>query len=294
MKASLPFSIIIAVLSALLLFPFSASALKNYPVPKYPVSGPQGGISMKVTLPDGFDLQKDTSPVVILMHGIFSSKDFAPMPKIASHLASKGYASIRFDFGGHGKSQGKKVNMTIAKELEEAMAVWNYAKGLPFASSIYVLGHSQGGVVASMLSGMLSEEGDDVPRGLILLAPGEVIKEATQAGKFFGKAFDPKNPPEYIKCFNIYKLGRDYLTQTQELDIYGTSAPYKGPVKLIHGSKDTIVPLWCSEKYVETYGEDRATLDIIEGEGHTLIKKTGEVCDAISAFLDSVQSGKTK
>lgn len=86
----------------------------------------------------------------------------------------------------------------------------------------------QGGVVASMLAGLLAQEGADAPHGLILLAPGEVIKEATRAGTFLGQKFDPADPPEYIKCWGLYKLGRDYLVQTQELDIYGVSSSYQG------------------------------------------------------------------
>ena len=42
--------------------------------------------------------------MVILMHGIFSSKDYNPMPAFARGLAKAGIASVRFDFGGHGKS----------------------------------------------------------------------------------------------------------------------------------------------------------------------------------------------
>ena len=52
--------------------------------------------------------------------------------------------------------------------------------------------------------------------------------------------------------------------QVDALRANGIAAAYKGPVLLLHGDKDNIVPLWCSEKYRETYGE-RATL-------HTLTK----------------------
>ena len=51
------------------------------------------------------------------------------------------------------------------------------------------------------------------------------------------------------------KLGREYLLTTQELDIYGTASAYKGPVLILHGTKDKIVPLWCSDRYKENYGE---------------------------------------
>ena len=238
---------------------------------------------MTLTLPDGFNPESASCPLVILMHGIFSSKDFAPMPYLAKRLAKEGIASLRFDFGGHGRSEGEKVKMTIAKELQEARAVWEYAKSLGFVSQIFLLGHSQGGVVASMLAGELARENSDTPAGLVLLAPGEVIKEATMAGRFFGQEFDPADPPEYIKCWGLYKLGRDYLVQTQELDIYGTSAVYKGPVCLVHGSDDGIVPLWCSEKYDEVY--ENSQLHIVEGENHLIIKKKKEVARLVLEFL---------
>ena len=74
---------------------------------EYAVSGPEGGLAMKVALPDGFNPDKDRCPMVLLMHGIFSSKDFNPMPSLAKALAKAGVASIRFDFDGHGKSEGR-------------------------------------------------------------------------------------------------------------------------------------------------------------------------------------------
>lgn len=89
----------------------------------FQVSGPQGGLSMKVSLPEGFDSAKDSCRMVILMHGIFSSKDYPPMPQIAKALAREGIVSIRFDFDGHGRSEGKMVDMTIANELADARAI---------------------------------------------------------------------------------------------------------------------------------------------------------------------------
>ena len=67
---------------------------------EFAVSGPQGGLSLKVSLPKGFDPARDSCHMVILMHGIFSSKDYPPIPNIAKALAKEGIASIRFDFEG--------------------------------------------------------------------------------------------------------------------------------------------------------------------------------------------------
>ena len=250
------------------------------------IRGPEGEIAYKVTLPDGFDPTTDQCPMVILMHGIFSSKDFIPMPQLAKGLAKAGIASIRFDFDGHGKSEGRKQDMTIEKELADARAVWDYVQGLPYVKGVGLLGHSQGGVVASMAAGRLAS-GSTVPTGVMLIAPGSVIREACQGGKFFNARFDPKDPPEYIRCWGLYKLGREYLVTTQQLDIYGTAAAYQGPVLLLHGDRDGIVPMWCSERYLEAYGP-HATLKVVEGENHTITRRRKQVVAETVEFFRGV------
>ena len=250
------------------------------------IRGPEGEIAYKVTLPDGFDPTTDQCPMVILMHGIFSSKDFIPMPQLAKGLAKAGIASIRFDFDGHGKSDGRKQDMTIEKELADARAVWDYVQSLPYVKGVGLLGHSQGGVVASMAAGRLASE-STVPSGVVLIAPGSVIKEACQGGKFFNARFDPKDPPEYIRCWGLYKLGREYLVTTQQLDIYGTAAAYHGHVLLLHGDRDGIVPMWCSERYLEAYGP-HATLKVVEGENHTITRRRKQVVAETVEFFRGV------
>ena len=253
---------------------------------EYEVRGPEGGISFKISLPKGFDPEEDQCPMVILMHGIFSSKDYNPMPALAKGLAQEGIASIRFDFDGHGKSEGRMQDMTIEKELADARAVWEYVKALPYVDGIGLLGHSQGGVIASMTAGRLEAEGS-APDGLVLIAPGSVIKEACQGGKFFNARFDPKDPPEFIRCWGFMKLGREYLLTTQQLDIYGTASAYKGPVRILHGTRDSIVPMWCSEKFMETYG-DSAELVTVEGENHTITRKRKEVVASVVSFFKEI------
>ena len=253
---------------------------------EYAVSGPQGGLAMDVTLPDGFDPQTQTCPMVILMHGIFSSGNIVPMPALARELADAGIASIRFDFGGHWRSEGEMQKMTIENEIEDALAMWEYAKSLPYVSEIGLLGHSQGGVVASMTAGILAERGEN-PAGLVLIAPGSVVQDACRNGKFFGAEFDPADPPEFVKCFGMMKLGREYILRTQELDIYGTAGKYDGPVRLIHGDKDSIVPMSCSERFVETYG-DKSELIVVKGGNHMITRKKKEIVGHAIAFFDKL------
>jgi hypothetical protein len=85
----------------------------------------------------------------------------------------------------------------------------------------------------------------------------------------------------------MYKLGREYLVTTQQLDIYGTAAAFHGPVLLLHGDRDGIVPMWCSERFKQTYG-DHATLQVVEGENHTITCRRPQVIAHTVAFFKQV------
>ena len=60
-------------------------------------------------------------------------------------------------------------------------------------------------------------------------------------------------------------------------------------VILMHGSKDTIVPMSCSDKFVETYTQD-AELIVVEGENHMITRKLRKVVThAVSFFTTKLK-----
>ena len=78
-----------------------------------------------------------------------------------------GIASVRFDFNGHGQSDGSFTDMTVMNEVSDGRAILDYVRQMPQVEHIYLLGHSQGGVVASMLAGYYHEYIDK----LVLMSP---------------------------------------------------------------------------------------------------------------------------
>ena len=56
-------------------------------------------------------------PMVMLMHGFGGSKEGPMFEIIADSLAAHGIASIRFDFNGHGESEGDFSEMTVPNEI---------------------------------------------------------------------------------------------------------------------------------------------------------------------------------
>lgn len=244
------------------------------------LQGPNGRLSYVLQLPRGFDKSRDKCPLVIVMHGIMSGKDVPPMPRFARKLVRQGYAVLRFDFNAQGRSDGDVLKCTIPTQIADARAVYDYARSLPFVSGVVLLGHSQGGVVAGMLAGELAGAAQTVdsagpageplntriaPDALVLLAPGAVLKDYALEGRFLGMTCDPADPPEYVQVY-WYKFSREYILSAQTLPIYEVSAQYQGPVCLIHGDEDKIVPLKYSEQYRDIWQDCEFT--VIPRENH--------------------------
>ena len=72
--------------------------------------------------------QGQRCPMVMLCHGFSGRKDGPMFELIADTLMMHGIASIRFDFNGHGDSEGDFVDMTVPNEIEDAMKVYEYVR----------------------------------------------------------------------------------------------------------------------------------------------------------------------
>lgn len=217
-------------------------------------------------------------PLVILMHGFTGSQNEPVIRSAAQSLQDAGIASIRFDFNAHGASSGQMIDMTVPNQIEDAQAIYDYARALPFVSTIGLAGHSQGGVVAAMLAGQL---GDDVA-ALVLLAPATNIPDDARAGRVLGARFDPANPPESISLYGL-QLGRDYLLTAQTLPIREVPAQFTGPVSLIQGEADALIPVSQSEDYITIFtdGEFHALPD----EDHDFYRDPAQPAVLLTRFF---------
>ena len=61
--------------------------------------------------------------MVVLCHGFGGSKDNQLFELIADSLQRHGIASVRFDFNGHGESEGRFQDMTVPNEIEDTKKV---------------------------------------------------------------------------------------------------------------------------------------------------------------------------
>ncbi|MGL5015087.1 MAG: CocE/NonD family hydrolase [Bacteroidales bacterium] len=67
---------------------------------------------------------EDKCPMVMLLHGFMGSQNGTIEESMANALEDAGIATIRFDFNGHGSSEGEFENMTLPNEIEDAKCVY--------------------------------------------------------------------------------------------------------------------------------------------------------------------------
>lgn len=224
--------------------------------------------------------QGERVPMVVLCHGFMGNMQSDLLIKIAELLQERGIASIRFDFNGHGQSEGRFQDMTVLNEIVDAKKVIEYVTALPYVSSVAIAGHSQGGVVAAMTAGEL---GAEKIKSVVLLAPAAVLRDDAIRGSTMGATYDPFNPGEYVELFRGLKLGAEYIRTAFSMPIYETSAGYKGPALIIHGTGDRVVPYTYGERFHQLW--EGSELIILDRADHGFSKQTNEVAASSADFL---------
>ena len=246
------------------------------------IDGDHGRLKAIIQSPKLQDGEK--CPMVVFCHGFSGSKDGPMFELIADTLQAHGIASIRFDFNGHGDSEGAFQDMTVPNEIEDAKKVVAYVRDLKFVSDLAIVGHSQGGVVASMTAGQLSEQlGQPAFKAVALMAPAAVLRDDAIRGNTMGKMYDPFDPGEYVELFGGLKLGGNYIRTAFSLPIYETAAKYQGPALIIHGTADRVVPYTYGERFHEIW--PKSELVIQDYFDHGFSQNIYRSTDIVADFL---------
>lgn len=200
--------------------------------------------------------------MAIIFHGFGGSRNARLLKDIANKLRDENVASVRFDFNGHGESDGKFRNATVLNEIADANTILEYVKTDPHVRNIYLIGHSQGGVIASMLAGLYP----DLIKKVVLLAPAANLKDEALKGNFFGTIYNPKKIPDELR-YAHQAIDGFYLRIAQNLPIYEWSSQFTGPVCLIQGKNDSVVDPQISQKYATSF--QNAQLHLLAGADHS-------------------------
>lgn len=237
-----------------------------------------------VIMDDGIALQAELDmpeqaegrlPVVVMIHGFTGYKEEHHILEVTRGLNEAGYAVLRADMYGHGRSGGEFRHHTLFKWMQNAMTLIDYARHLDFAEKIYLCGHSQGGLTAMLAAGLKHEQ----ISGLIALSPACMIPELARNGNLLGLDFDPVNIPETLSAWNNQVLDGNYVRVAQKIRVEDYIDAYAGPVLVVHGDQDGAVPVEYGIRAAERYRDSK--LVIIPGDDHCYAFHLDQVVKAV-------------
>lgn len=218
------------------------------------------------------------APLVIFSHEL--GNDHTSGERYAQRLADVGYAAYVFDFcggtvGGN-KSDGSNKEMSVLTEASDLEAVLESSKSWDFVdpSKVVLLGGSMGGLVTTVVG---SSHQDEIA-GMILMYPALSAKGDSNAQGYKTEA----DVPEDVSLFGGWiHVGRNYITDLWSVDFNQLLASYKGHTLLLHGDKDSTVPISWSEEAKEIIPD--CEFHVIKDGGHEFFGQPFE--DAMSYIL---------
>ena len=239
-------------------------------------------LHMKLDFPEGFTPGEGAKcPLVIVQHGFTGHMEEDHIIAVARALNEAGFATLRTELYGHGKSGGEFIDHTLFKWLSEMIGIIDYAKELDFVSELFLCGHSQGGLLV-MLAGAMKQ---DVIRAIIPLSPAAMIPDDARAGIMLGYQFDPKHLPEIITLEDGLQLKGNHLRVSQLIRVEPAIDAFEKEVLIIHGDEDECVPYQVAVDAANRY--KNARLVTIKGDDHCYGHHLDQVTAALKEFMKS-------
>jgi pimeloyl-ACP methyl ester carboxylesterase len=179
-------------------------------------------LSGTLTMPRG----KGPFPAVVLVSGsgpqnrnseIFSHK---PFWVISDFLTRNGFAVLRYDDRGVGKSTGNFETATTSNFAYDTQAAFNFLKNSPKINKnkVGIIGHSEGGMVAPMVAAA-----DTQVRFIVLLAgPGIPISQLMLKQTELSARFAGVSEEEILISQELNKKFYDILLTNKDVDVIKT------------------------------------------------------------------------
>ena len=208
-------------------------------------------------------------PCVIFCAGFKSTMQGTKALALEQYCQQQGQAFIRFDYQGHGDSDGQFADGRISTWLDDTLTVIDRVAP---SGAVLLVGSSMGGWLA-LLAALRRQER---VTGLLLLAcaadmtryyPQRLAGLPTQTdaqGRLFYRVpnqYDDQQP--YAIYQHLLDDGEQYQLLDQAIDL-------TIPVVLIHGMNDDVVPWQRSQRVLQQLRSSQVTLQILKDGDHRL------------------------
>jgi uncharacterized protein len=207
--------------------------------------------------------QQPNAKVLLYLHG--NGINIGANIAHASRFYKLGFSVLLIDYRGYGRSEGGFPNET--KVYQDAATAWNYlVQQLQIPpEQIFIYGHSLGGAIAIDLA----------------------VKHPNAAGLIVESSFTSIR--EVIAYRNLFPLFPVDLILTQRFDSIQKLPKLKVPVLFIHGTADSTVPFFMSQKLYAVAPDPKKLILVPDAEHNNLADIAGwEYMQWVDNFVQQV------
>ena len=233
-----------------------------------------------------------SGPGLVWLCGYRSDMDATKASALDGEAERISLPLLRFDYSGHGRSEGKLADGTISRWLEEALALIRAEAPGPQI----LVGSSMGGYLALMATRALNEAEPGRVAGLILIAPAVDMTEAliwenleAEARRMVLEDGAWSRPSPWLAEPDVYT--RAFFEDGRRHLMFGGMIRTRCPVIVLQGMQDDAVPYAHAMKLMERLGGDPATLTLIKDGDHRLSRPEdlALLFDAVSRMLETAK-----
>lgn len=230
-----------------------------------------------------------TVPGLLWMGGFNSDMAGTKAEALDAFAARRGQAFTRFDYSGHGRSNGAFEDGTISQWLADSRAVFDRTEGPQI-----IVGSSMGGWLALLLTeAHRAATGAEASRiaGLVLIAPAVDMTRALMWETMSQKA------RRELADTGLYRAPSDYedegyvitraLIEDGDQHLFGGRLIETGcPVHILQGIRDTDVPWQHATSLVSQLASDDVVLTLIKDGDHRLSRP--EDLERLEAAIEGI------
>ena len=205
-------------------------------------------------------------PTVVWLGGFRSDMVGTKAESLARWAARSGRAFMRFDYFGHGESEGRFADGTIGRWREDALAVIDRLTEGP----LVLVGSSMGGWIACLVAQARPER----IKAMALIAPAADFTSALMepgmdpvARREMGQTGVWMRPSDYGEP---YPITRRLIEEGRAWSVLDQRLVFDGPVRILQGAEDPDVPWRHALKLAAAFSTPDVVFTLIKDGDHRL------------------------
>lgn len=220
-------------------------------------------VASALTTPEG-----DTDKIAVLCHGFLSGKNSSTNKTLTRLLIERGIATFRFDFFGHGESDGPFELITNTLALAQAQAALDLVEQKGYRR-IGLMGSSFGGLVATLTAARRTDLACLALKCPVVDFAEELRLEFGEAEMLQWKATN--TVPNILGGPNRVALRYAFYDDCLRQIAYEPARSITAPTVIVQGDHDEHVPLHQSQRlYEELHVKKR--MELLPGANHQFTK----------------------